>query len=66
MLAYACTCICTTKGRIPLGPLLGKQNIQAKEIYCVPDVKHTVQCVNKQTVVLLLHLRTENKKLAYF
>ena len=39
MLAYACTCICTTKGRIPLGPLLGKQNIQAKDIYCVPDVK---------------------------
>ena len=28
-----------TKGQIPLGPLLGKQNIQAKEVYCVPDVK---------------------------
>ena len=39
MLAYACTCICMTKGQIPLGPLLGKQNIQAKEVYCVPDVK---------------------------
>ena len=22
-----------TKGQIPLGPLLGKQNIQAKEVY---------------------------------
>ena len=39
MLAYACMCICMTKGQIPLGPLLGKQNIQAKEVYCVPDVK---------------------------
>ena len=39
MLAYARTCICTTKGKIPPGPLLGKQNIQAKEDYCVPDVK---------------------------
>ena len=28
--------------------------------------KNTVQCVNKQTVVLLLHLRTEYKKLAHF
>ena len=28
--------------------------------------KNTVQCVNKQTVVLLLHPRTEYKKLAYF
>ena len=28
--------------------------------------KHTVQCVNKQTVVLLLHLRTEYKKWAHF
>ena len=28
--------------------------------------KNTVQCVNKQTVVLLLHLRTECKKLAHF
>ena len=39
MLAYVRTCICMTKGQIPLGPLLGKQNIQAKEVYCVPDVK---------------------------
>ena len=31
--------ICMTKGQIPLEPLLGKQNIQAKEVYCVPDVK---------------------------
>jgi len=22
-----------TKGQVPLGPLLGKQNIQAKEVY---------------------------------
>ena len=28
--------------------------------------KNTVQCVNKQTVVLLLHPRTEYKKLAHF
>ena len=28
--------------------------------------KHTVQCVNKQTVVRFLHLRTEYKKLAHF
>ena len=28
--------------------------------------KNTVQCVNKQTVVLLLHPRTEYKKLADF
>ena len=28
--------------------------------------KNTVQCVNKQTVVLLLHLTTEYKKLAHF
>ena len=28
--------------------------------------KNTIQCVNKQTVVLLLHLRTEYKKLAHF
>ena len=28
--------------------------------------KNTVQCVNKQTVVLLLRLRTEYKKLAHF
>ena len=27
--------------------------------------KNTVQCVNKQTIVLLLHPRTEYKKLAY-
>ena len=23
-----------TMGQVPLGPILGKQNIQAKEIYC--------------------------------
>ena len=23
-----------TAGQVPLGPLLGKQNIQAKEVYC--------------------------------
>ena len=23
-----------TKGQVPLGPLLGKQNVQAKEVYC--------------------------------
>ena len=28
--------------------------------------KNTVQCVNKQTVILLLHPRTEYKKLAHF
>ena len=28
--------------------------------------KNTVQCVNKQTVVLLLHPRTGYKKLAHF
>ena len=28
--------------------------------------ENTVQCVNKQTVVLLLHLRTEYKQLAHF
>ena len=28
--------------------------------------KNTVQCVNKQTVVLLLHPRTEYRKLAHF
>ena len=28
--------------------------------------KNTVQCVNKQTVVLLLHPRMEYKKLAHF
>ena len=28
--------------------------------------KNIVQCVNKQTVVLLLHARTEYKKLAHF
>ena len=28
--------------------------------------KNTVQCVNKQTVVLLLHPRTEYEKLAHF
>ena len=28
--------------------------------------KNTVQCVNKQTVMLLLHPRTEYKKLAHF
>ena len=28
--------------------------------------KHTVQCVNKPTVVLLLHLSTKYKKLAHF
>ena len=24
-----------TKGEVPLGPLLGKQNIQVKEVYCL-------------------------------
>ena len=28
--------------------------------------KNTVQCINKQTIVLLLHPRTEYKKLAHF
>ena len=28
-----------TKGQVPLGPLLGKQNIQAKEVYY-----HTMGC----------------------
>ena len=28
--------------------------------------KNTVQCINKQTVILLLHPRTEYKKLAHF
>ena len=23
-----------TKGQVPLGPLLGKQNVQSKEVYC--------------------------------
>ena len=30
------------------------------------DFKNTVQCVNKQTVVPLLHPRMEHKKLAHF
>ena len=28
--------------------------------------KNTVQCVNKQTVILLLHPKTEYKKMAHF
>ena len=35
MFTYARTCICATKGQIPPGPLLGKQNIQAKEVNCM-------------------------------
>ena len=27
-----------TKGQVPLGPLLGKQNIQAEEVYCINKV----------------------------
>ena len=27
-----------TKGKVPLGPLLGKQNIQAKEVYTLRDL----------------------------
>ena len=32
----ACLCIISEKtmDQVPLGPILGKQNIQAKEIYC--------------------------------
>ena len=29
-----------TKGQVPLGPLLGKQNIQAKEVYCLEGLDH--------------------------
>ena len=27
-----------TMGQVPLGPLLAKQNIQAKEVYCINKV----------------------------
>ena len=39
-----------TKGQVPLGPLLGKQNIQAKEVY-LPTENKGASNVNCSTVV---------------
>ena len=49
MLAYARTCLCTTKGQIPLWPLLGKQNIQA--IQAAYIVKLYSQMIDLQKLI---------------
>ena len=42
-----------TKGQVPLGPLLGKQNLQAKEVY-LPTENKAASNINCSTVVLYL------------
>ena len=39
--------------------------VEVEQETSAPPPKNTVQCVNKQTVVLLLHTRTGYKKLAH-
>ena len=34
--AYVCIIYEKTKGQVPLGPLLGKQNKHSKEVYSLP------------------------------
>ena len=42
-----------TKGQVPLGPLLGKQNLQAKEVY-LPTENKGASNINCSIVVLYL------------
>ena len=41
--AYLCVMYEMTKGKVPLGPLLGKQNIQVKEVYTFQRCIDTLQ-----------------------
>ena len=49
-----------TAGQVPLGPLLGKQNIQAKEVYCA-----MLQTYNEIDVTRLSYIRWAAKLCIY-